>query len=65
MNKAYGKAVLAPTGKFGGMLRYEFAFGPIGPKAKGGSGIRVKPRILPRSIAKSVVGFWRRTEDLV
>ena len=39
MNKAYGKTVLAPTGKFGGMLRYEFAFGTIGPKAKGGSGI--------------------------
>ena len=39
MNKAYGKTVLAPTGKFGGMLRYEFDIGTIGPKAKGGSGI--------------------------
>ena len=36
MNKAYGKTVLGPTGKFGGMLRYEFDIRTIGPKAKGG-----------------------------
>ena len=36
MNKAYGKTVLGPTGKFGGMLRYEFDIRAIGPKAKGG-----------------------------
>ena len=35
MDKAYGKTVLGPTGKFGGMLRYEFDIRSIGPKAKG------------------------------
>ena len=36
MDKAYGKTVLSPTGKFGGMLRYEFDISACGPNAKGG-----------------------------
>ena len=36
MNKAYGKTVLSPTGKFGTMLRYEFDISACGPSAKGG-----------------------------
>ena len=36
MNNAYGKTVLSPTGKFGGMLRYEFDIGTIARTAKGG-----------------------------
>ena len=36
MDKAYGKTVLGPTGKFGGMLRYEFDISAFGASAKGG-----------------------------
>ena len=36
MDKAYGKTVLGPTGKFGGMLRYEFDISACGASAKGG-----------------------------
>ena len=36
IKNAYEKTVLGPTGKFGGMLHYEFDIRTIGPKAKGG-----------------------------
>ena len=36
MDKAYGKTVIGPTGKFGGMIRYEFDISACGASAKGG-----------------------------
>ena len=36
MDKAYGKTVLSPTGKFGTMLRFDFDISACGASAKGG-----------------------------
>ena len=36
MKKAYGGTVIGPTGKFGGMIRYEFDISACGASAKGG-----------------------------